>query len=133
MGGLQLWVFPNGSKLWRLAYRFYGKQKLISLGRYPETSLLDARVGREQARALLKEGRDPSAARQLARIEAASTGDTFNVVANEYVAKLRREGRSDATMTKVEWLLDFARPMLGSLSRGAGTFYLPESLARDRT
>jgi integrase len=116
MGGLQLWVFPNGSKLWRLAYRFCGKQKLLALGRYPETSLLDARSGREMARALLKEGRDPSAARQLTRIEAASTGDTFNIVANEYVAKLRREGRSDATMTKVEWLLDFARPMLGSLS-----------------
>jgi integrase len=116
MGGLQLWVFPNGSKLWRLAYRFYGKQKLLALGRYPETSLLDARAEREKARALLKEGRDPSGARQLARIEAASTGDTFNIVANEYVAKLRREGRSDATMTKVEWLLDFARPMLGSLS-----------------
>jgi integrase len=116
MGGLQLWVFPNGSKLWRLAYRFYGKQKLIALGRYPETSLLDARIGREKARALLKEGRDPSAVRQLERIEAASTGDSFNVVANEYVAKLRREGRSDATMIKVEWLLDFARPMLGSLS-----------------
>jgi integrase len=116
MGGLQLWVFPNGSKLWRLAYRFYGKQKLLALGRYPETSLLDARAEREKARALLKEGRDPSGARQLARIEAASTGDTFNIVANEYVAKLRREGRSEATMTKVEWLLDFARPMLGSLS-----------------
>jgi len=116
MGGLQLWVFPNGSKLWRLAYHFYGKQKLIALGRYPEVSLLDARIGREKARALLKEGRDPSAVRQLERIEAASTGDSFNVVANEYVAKLRREGRSDATMTKVEWLLEFARPMLGSLS-----------------
>jgi hypothetical protein len=84
--------FPNGSKLWRLAYRFYGKQKLIALGRYPEVSLLDARIGREKARALLKEGRDPSAVRQLERIEAASTGDSFNVVANEYVAKLRREG-----------------------------------------
>src|SRR5215813_6418826 len=32
--GLQLWVHPNGSKLWRLAYRFGRKQKLLSLGPY---------------------------------------------------------------------------------------------------
>jgi hypothetical protein len=31
MGGLQLWIFPNGSKLWRFAYRFGGKQKLLAL------------------------------------------------------------------------------------------------------
>ncbi|TJV21633.1 MAG: DUF4102 domain-containing protein, partial [Mesorhizobium sp.] len=34
-GGLQLWVQPTGSRLWRLAYRFDGKQKLLALGSYP--------------------------------------------------------------------------------------------------
>ncbi len=33
-GGLQLWVQPNGAKLWRLAYRFGGKQKLLAIGAY---------------------------------------------------------------------------------------------------
>ena len=33
-GGLQLWVQPNGSKLWRFAYRFGGKQKVLALGAY---------------------------------------------------------------------------------------------------
>lgn len=116
MGGLQLWIFPNGSKLWRLAYRFRGKQKLLALGKYPETTLLDARVEREKAKALLKDGRDPLPARQLARLVNITAGDTFESIANEYVAKLKREGRSDATLTKVEWLLNFARPMLGPLS-----------------
>jgi hypothetical protein len=38
-GGLQLWVMPNGSKLWRLAYRFADKQKLLALGSYPLVGL----------------------------------------------------------------------------------------------
>lgn len=116
MGGLQLWIFPNGSKLWRFAYRFGGKQKLLALGRYPDTSLLAARVEREKARALLKEGRDPSHVRQLALIVNAVGGDTFEIVAKEYLTKLRRENRSEATLAKLEWLLDFARPVLGPLT-----------------
>ncbi len=116
MRGLQLWLFPNGSKLWRLAYRFRGKQKLIALGRYPDVALQQARAESEKARAVLKEGRDPSQVRQLAKLINATTGDTFEIVAKEYVAKLRREGRSIATLTKIEWLLDFAHPLLGPLS-----------------
>ncbi|HEY5236984.1 MAG TPA: integrase arm-type DNA-binding domain-containing protein [Rhizomicrobium sp.] len=115
MGGLQLWLFPNGSKLWRLAYRFRGKQKLMALGRYPDTSLLDARAEREKARALLREGRDPSHIRQLERLTNAVAEDTFEMVAKEYVAKLRREGRSAATLKKIEWVLEFANPVLGPL------------------
>lgn len=42
-GGLQLWVQPTGSRLWRLAYRYGGKQKLLSLGPYPLISLSEAR------------------------------------------------------------------------------------------
>jgi DNA-binding transcriptional ArsR family regulator len=41
--GLQLWIFPNGSRLWRFAYAIRGKQKLLALGAYPQVSLLDAR------------------------------------------------------------------------------------------
>ncbi|WP_301186640.1 Arm DNA-binding domain-containing protein, partial [uncultured Desulfovibrio sp.] len=42
-GGLFLYVTPTGKKSWRLAYRFAGKQKLISLGPYPSVSLREAR------------------------------------------------------------------------------------------
>jgi hypothetical protein len=38
-GGLFLSVQPNGSKYWRLAYRFDGKQKLLALGVYPDVPL----------------------------------------------------------------------------------------------
>ncbi|HEY4944337.1 MAG TPA: integrase arm-type DNA-binding domain-containing protein [Rhizomicrobium sp.] len=115
MGGLQLWIFPTGSKLWRLAYRFRGKQKLLALGRYPDTSLHDARAKRDEAKALVKEGIDPSEIRKQERIEREAAEATFDVVADEYLAKLRREGRAAATMTKLEWLLRFARPALGRM------------------
>ena len=41
-GGLQLWIFPDGAKRWRLAYRFGGKQKALALGVYPEVALRGA-------------------------------------------------------------------------------------------
>jgi len=116
MAGLQLWVFPHGTKHWRFAYRFSGKQKLLALGRYPDISLLDARTEREKARSMLREGQDPSHVRRLARLEKEFPGDSFEVIAREYVAKLRREGRAENTIEKIEWLLSFALPTLGPMS-----------------
>lgn len=49
-GGLQLWVFPDGAKRWRLAYRAGGSQKLLAIGVYPEVGLKDAREAREAAK-----------------------------------------------------------------------------------
>ena len=59
-GGMFLLVSPAGGKLWRLKYRFDGKEKLLALGAYPEISLLKARERREAARRLLADGIDPS-------------------------------------------------------------------------
>jgi hypothetical protein len=59
-GGLHLLVQPNGSKLWRLAYRFGNKQKTLALGVYPSVSLADARAGRDEAKKLLARSIDPS-------------------------------------------------------------------------
>ena len=55
-GGLQLHIAITGGKLWRLAYRFEGKQKTLSLGAYPAVGLADAREGRDKARKLLAAG-----------------------------------------------------------------------------
>ena len=119
MGGLQLWVYPTGTKLWRFAYRFGAKQKLLAIGRYPATTLLQARMERDKAKVQLDEGRDPSHVKRLERIEREFPGDSFEIVAQEYLAKLRREGRAETTMTKLEWLLAFALPILGPLSVSA--------------
>ncbi len=59
--GLYLQIKPNGSKLWRYNYRFKGKQNQISLGKYPDVSLSNARQKRIESRRLLIEGIDPSA------------------------------------------------------------------------
>ena len=59
-GGLQLWLQPTGAKLWRFAYRFGGKQKLLAIGVYPTIPLARARQVREDARRLLADGLDPS-------------------------------------------------------------------------
>lgn len=60
-GGLQLWVMPTGSKIWNLAYRDLSrKQRKLSFGAYPAVSLADARTKRDEAKALLASGIDPS-------------------------------------------------------------------------
>ncbi len=84
-GGLYLLVQPNGSKYWRLDYRFAGKRKTLSLGVYPETSLKNAREGRIEARKLLANGVDPSASKQAAkRVTASETRNSFAMLAAEY-------------------------------------------------
>ncbi|KUM25630.1 integrase [Mesorhizobium loti] len=110
-GGLQLWVQPTGSRLWRLAYRFDGKQKLLALGSYPLISLAEARQARDDAKRLLLAGMDPAHERRSRK--AGSAKDTFRSIAEEYVDKLKKEGRADRTITKVKWLLDFAYPTIG--------------------
>jgi len=65
--GLYLEVTPNGSKLWRLKYRFDGKEKRLALGAYPAVSLQQARQRRTDARELLAQGADPSAEKKAAK------------------------------------------------------------------
>jgi len=115
-GGLQLWVQPTGARLWRLAYRFGGKQKLLALGVYPTISLADARQGRDDAKQHLAAGVDPSQAKKQAKAIQGESGDTFRVIAGEYVSKLKQEGRANTTISKIEWLLSFAYPTLGNQS-----------------
>jgi hypothetical protein len=68
-GNLFVEVRPNGSKLWRFAYKFDGKQKLMALGTYPEISLARAREKRAEARALLLEGIDPMQQAKVDKLE----------------------------------------------------------------
>lgn len=83
--GLYVLVTPNGSRLWRLAYRFQGKQKLLALGAYPDVSLRAAREGMEAAKDLLSEGVDPGMARKTAkRKKRVADGHTFRSVADEW-------------------------------------------------
>ena len=84
-GGLFIAVTPNGSRLWRLAYRFEGKQKLLALGKYPLVSLSEARLARDAAKRMLHEGQDPSAVRksERKRLQVVAS-NTFRSVASEW-------------------------------------------------
>ena len=118
--GLYLLVRANGSRLWRFAYRFGGKQKQIALGAYPQVTLADARERREAARKLLATGKDPSHERRLDKIARQVGGNTFGEIAEEFLDKLRRESRAPATLKKSRWLLEPAIAAFGRLQGWAG-------------
>src|SRR4051794_14131239 len=114
-GGLYLLVQPNAAKLWRLAFRFDGKQKLLALGSYPVTSLSDARAKRDSAKKLLAQGSDPSVERKAERgLARLSRRNTFAAVAEELLEKWKAEGDAPATLKKKKWLLDFVNAALGN-------------------
>ncbi|MCD7984351.1 MAG: integrase arm-type DNA-binding domain-containing protein [Desulfovibrio sp.] len=84
-GGLFLFVTPSGSKLWRMAYRFEQKSKLLSFGEYPTISLKDARERREEAKRLLAKGIDPNAQKREAKAaQLSEVNDTFRNIALEW-------------------------------------------------
>jgi len=66
-GSLFLYVSPKGAKVWRLAYRVNGKPQTLVIGPYPAVSLQEARQKREEAKAVLRAGQDPNAARKATR------------------------------------------------------------------
>jgi integrase len=86
--GLYLWVFADKTKYWRMRYWIDGKEKLLSLGTYPEVSLSDAR---EKAKAMRQQhaaGVDPSTARKAHVAEKkVAAANSFEVVAREWFDK----------------------------------------------
>ncbi|SCX87530.1 integrase arm-type DNA-binding domain-containing protein [Nitrosospira sp. Nsp13] len=104
--GMFLYITPAGSKLWRLKYRFDGKEKLLSLGAYPDVSLKDARASRDDARKLHANRIDPCENRKVqktARVERAA--NSFEVVAREWFSKYRpgwSTSHSERTIRRLE-------------------------------
>jgi integrase len=83
--GLHVYVTKAGSKIFRYRYEFLGKEKTLVIGDYPEMSLLEARRARDEARLLLKSGRDPSAQKKLEKVIQRSDAEaTFSVLAKEW-------------------------------------------------
>lgn len=109
-GGLFVEVRPNGSKLWRMAYRYDDKQKLLSFGAYPATSLASARVKRQEAKTLLADGIDPLANAKAERAQQRALSEhTFGKIADELIAKGEKDGLAARTIEKKRWLLSLAR------------------------
>ena len=93
-GGLYLWVTPPGGRLWRWAYRFEGKEKLMSLGKYPAVSLALARERYSEARKLLATGVDPMAQRKIEKTaQKVSCENSFQSVTAQWLEHWQ-EGKS---------------------------------------
>ncbi len=106
-GGLHLYVTPSGGKLWRYRYEYAGREKLLSIGPYPDVSLAGARQGRDDARALLRRGRDPAAEKRLRKAAAAESADAFEDIAREWHAR-----------AAPGWTVRHAADVLDSLASG---------------
>ena len=127
-GGLYLYVSPRGGKLWRCDYRHLGKRRTASLGPYPVLGLADARKRRDDLKRQILDGIDPAAAkRESVRTAKMAAGMTFGLIADEYVAKHRREGHAATTVAKLEWLLGMAKDEIGN--RPIADIKAPEVLA----
>ena len=99
--GLFLLISPAGGKWWRLKYRFGGKEKLLSLGVYPDVSLRDARQRRDDARKLLANGIDPGENRKIQKAaKSEQSANSFEVVAREWFAKFK-PGWADTHSDKI--------------------------------
>ena len=100
--GLYVIVRPDGALWWRFKYRHGGREKLISLGTYPDISLKRAREKRDGARSLLADEIDPSENRQAKK---RAMADTFEGIAREWLG-LQKAKLAPATYSKATWTLE---------------------------
>jgi hypothetical protein len=113
--GLYLEVSPRGGKWWRLKFRFDGKEKLLSLGTYPEVSLKKAREKREEARTLVAARVDPSEARKAEKASRTGVGaGSFEAVAREFHETQRAQWSDPHAKRWLERLEKDVFPYLGA-------------------
>ncbi len=105
--GMFLLVQPSGARYWRLKYRYAGKEKLLALGVFPETSLAEARQKRDAARKLLDAGEDPAnAKRERKRQIIEKSEQTFERIAREWHKK-----------GSTQWTAGYAAKIIDSLEQ----------------
>lgn len=114
--GLFALVHPNGSKYWRLKYRYDGKEKTLALGVYPETGLKEARQRCDDARKLLANDTDPGTVKKVQKAaRLADAENSFKAVSIEWLSKQKpawSEGHYDRVYARLE---NNAWPKLGKL------------------
>lgn len=122
-GGLYLEVAPSGGKLWRLKFRFGGREKRLALGAWPTVSLKTARQKAAEAKGRLADGIDPGEHRKLTKKDA----DSFEAVAREWFAKFSRDWAPTHAEKIIRRLERDVFPWIGA--RPVGQITAPELLA----
>ena len=85
--GLHLSVYPSGSKLWHMRYRYEGKEKTASLGKYPDVTLAQAREKRDKMRKQIANRVDPvDAQRAVKEAKKLAQTNSFEAVARTWYA-----------------------------------------------
>jgi integrase len=114
--GLHLLITPAGGRLWRMAYRFNGKQKTLALGAYPDVSLRSAREGRDEARKLLTTRVDPGEVKRAQKAaQQERSANTFGAVAERWLEKWETEVADSTAKSQRERLQKHIMPILGPL------------------
>lgn len=113
--GLFLLVRSNGAKYWRMKYRYQGKEKLLALGVFPEVTLAQARIKRDEARNQLRNDTDPSQSRQAIKaIRQSRNANSFKAITTEWLIK--RGKMSESSNARLNRLLEKdLYPILGNL------------------
>lgn len=119
-GGLYLLVTPSGGKLWRMKYRIDGREKLLSLGRYPAVPLARAGELAAVARRKIADGIDPAAEKAVAKakrieIEHPPEVATFAKVAEAWAAEMITQ-KNARTIARLDAFCDYANAQLGGLA-----------------
>jgi len=111
-GRMTLEIMKNGAKNWRVRFTFNGKPGLLSLGTYPKVSIAEARIKRDEVFDQIKNGINPSTAREEKKLEAKTTSNnTFEAIALEWME--RHPPGAETTADKNRWLLGFAFDAFG--------------------
>ncbi|ENG4540791.1 tyrosine-type recombinase/integrase [Salmonella enterica subsp. enterica serovar Panama] len=113
-GGLYLLVNPNGSRYWRMKYRYAGKEKLLSIGVYPDVTLAEARDKRTQAKRILAAGDDPSEVKQAEReAKNLAVNNSFELLALEWHEHKKPNWSSGYADDILEYLRKDILPYIG--------------------
>jgi hypothetical protein len=104
--GLFIQITPAGGKWWRFKFRFDGKEKLLSLGTYPDVPLKAARDKRDEARKLIAAGVNPSESRKATKAaKHILNANTFEVIAREWIQSHMKDkavSHRDRTLRRFE-------------------------------
>ena len=115
-GGLYLEVTPAGGKIFRLKYRIDGKEKTLTIGKYPAVSLSEARQAAENARRLLSDGQDPAAAKQQAKQERrAALLNTFAALTRRWHADNLHRWKSNHAERIMRYFETDVFPLIGEI------------------
>ncbi|MDL2210537.1 integrase arm-type DNA-binding domain-containing protein [Desulfovibrio sp. OttesenSCG-928-O18] len=116
-GGLYVHVSPTGGRLWRMGYRFCGKQKTLCFGAYPSVSLKTARIRRAEAKELLAAGIDPGEHKKAVKAAAwAEAANSFEVVAREWFGSRKHFWAANHAENVIGRLERYIFPAIGAVS-----------------